>query len=800
MLRDLIFGLRVHARTPVVTAYVVLTLATGIAATSASFAFLNALFIRPLPVHRPDRLVRVYRHTSADPQHFPIAYREFEDLRGLRDVFAGGTAEEPVPIILGAAGGYERVWGEVVSSGYFSELGVTAQYGRMFDVAEEQAGDAVVVISEGLWRRRFGGDPAVVNSTVRVDGRPYRVAGVAPRAFRGTVLGFTSELWLPIRSVPGRELAEGHTYFTIARLAGGVDLAVAQHALDALARRLEAERPGSNRAVRFTAHDEAEGRVPPPFRTGFLGFSLLGLCVALLVTAVACANAAGVLLAGATARRREIFVRRALGASRRRVVAQLLTEAAVLSIAAGAAGVLMAWQATRLMSAVHVPIARGASLSFDLGIDARTLAAGLGVTVATVLAVGLAPALDGSRVDLVSGLNPWTASGSRQSRIRRVFLGAQVAVSMVLLAGCALFVRSLQHARAIDLGFDPSGVVATAVDTRVSSARADGAFWTRLLDELRRLSLVESASLTARLPLELGIVMTSLAPDASAPADGSAWPSTEFSVIDTGYFETMRIPIIAGRDFTDRDVAGSPAVIIVNDVLARQFWGSEEAAGRHVITRDGGRLRVVGVARRSKYLSVGERPKPYAYFPLRQGTAQAMTIVARGRGDPGSLLRAIDETVRRLNPEAPLYDVTTMSARVAMSLAPASAGAVALGVVAAIAVALTALGLFGAVAQGVGGRTYEIGVRRALGAPDASVIWLMVRDTMAPVAIGVAAGLALAMGLQPALRVVLYDVPRLDALVVAIAPTAIVLVCAVAAWVPSRRATRISAASALRSE
>jgi len=294
--------------------------------------------------------------------------------------------------------------------------------------------------------------------------------------------------------------------------------------------------------------------------------------------------------------------------------------------------------------------------------------------------------------------------------------------------------------------------------------------------------------------------MTSLAPDGSAPADGSPWPSTEFSVIDTGYFETMRIPVIAGRDFTDRDVAGSPAVIIVNDVLARQFWGAEEAVGRHAITRDGGRLRVVGVARRSKYLSVGERPKPYAYFPLRQGTAQAMTIVARGRGDPGSLLHAIDETVRRTNPEAPLYDVTTMSARVAMSLAPASAGAVALGIVAAIAVALTALGLFGAVAQGVGRRTYEIGVRRALGAPDASVMWLMVRDTMAPVAIGIAAGLALAMGLQPVLRVVLYDVQRLDALVVAIAPTVIVLVCAVAAWVPSRRATRISAASALRAE
>jgi predicted permease len=383
---------------------------------------------------------------------------------------------------------------------------------------------------------------------------------------------------------------------------------------------------------------------------------------------------------------------------------------------------------------------------------------------------------------------------------RRVFLGAQVVVSMVLLAGCAVFLRSLQHASAIDPGFDPAGVVATAVDTRASSAGTDRTFWTRLVDEIRRLPSVESASLTSRLPLELGIVMTSLAPEGFVPADGAAWPSVEFAVVDTGYFDTMRIPLVDGRDFTPRDADGFPAVAVVNDVLARQFWGDVSAIGRRLVTRDGGRLQVVGVVRHSKYLSIGESPKPYVHFPLRQGHADAMTIVARGSGDSASLLRAIGSEVRRLDPEAPLYEVTTMSRKVAMSLAPARGGALALGIVAAIAIGLTALGLFGSVAQAVSRRTYEIGVRRALGAPDRSVVWLMVGDTMGPVAIGSALGLAIAIAAQPVLRAVLYDVTLFDPVVVGLAPAVVVLVCATAAWLPSRRATRISATAALRCE
>jgi predicted permease len=493
-------------------------------------------------------------------------------------------------------------------------------------------------------------------------------------------------------------------------------------------------------------------------------------------------------------------VRLALGASPGRVAAQLLTEGAALSLPAGALGVALAWQATRLVSAIRIPIARGASISFDLGLDSRTLAVSVAVTVATVLLVGLAPALDSSRLNLVAALKEVRDGVRRGSRSRRALLSAQVAVSMALLAGGGLFLRSFQHACEVDLGFDPAGVVATSVDTgpRAYSPDEGRAFWSRLLGEVRRLPRVESASLTARLPLELGIVMTSLAPEGFAPADASAWPSVEFAIVEIGYFETMRIPLIEGRDFADRDTGGAPAVAVVNDVLARQFWPDTEAIGCHLVTR---RRSHQGDRRRQALGLPSQEKTRLTYFPLRQAEHRAMTIVARGAaGDSGALLRAIGGVVRRLDPEAPLYDVTTMSERVAVSLAPASGGAVALGVVALMVLALTAVGLFGAVAHTVSRRTYEIGVRRALGATDGSVVWLMTRDAVLPVAVGIAVGVAVALAAWPVLRSILYDVQPFDPLAIGLAPAILLIVCATAAWLPSRRATRISAAAALRCE
>jgi putative ABC transport system permease protein len=805
--RDFVFGLRNHIKTPTATLAVVSTLSIGIATTSVSFSLLNALFVRSLPIAEPDRFVRVYHVNEGSFQHFPISYGELEDIRQLTEAFDGAVAEQPSPLSLGVAGSYERVWGELVSDGYFQLLGVTPAAGRFFGSHEENAGEAVVVLSHGLWKRRFGSNPNVVNTELRLDGRAFRIIGVAPRDFHGMIVAFASDLWIPIRSAP---LPQSDTadrsdrgYFTMARRAPHVDIARVRSVVEALGRRLQRDYPATNRAIRFVALEEVNGRVPPPFRESVLGFSLLSIWVALLITAVACANVAGVLLARATARRTEIGVRLALGASRSRIVGQLLTEAATLSIAAGALGLALAWQATQLVGTLRLPIARGASLSLDISLDERVLALGVAITVLTGILFGLAPALEASRLDLVAVMKD-AGRGRRQRRslTRGLLLTAQVAVSMLLLAGTGLFLRSLQHAREIDLGFDPTGVVTAAVDIRQQhySPEASTRFWTGLLDDIRRLPQTESASLTARLPLELGIVMLSLGPQGFQPNAGHGWPSVEFSVVEPDYFRTLGMRLLEGRDLTDRDNASAPNVIIVNDVVARQFWPNGRATGRSIVNPDGARYEVVGVVARSKYLSVGEDPKPYVYFPLRQGAARAMTIVARGSGSPGAFLREIAAAVHHLDGTAPLYDVTTMSERVALSLAPTTGGVTALGLIGLMALALTSLGLFGAVAQSVSQRTYEVGVRRALGAQDAHVVWLVVRGAVGPVLLGLGVGLTATFILAPVLGTLLYNVRMSDPIVFAFGPAVLVAVCALAAWLPAYRAIRISAATALRYE
>jgi predicted permease len=376
-------------------------------------------------------------------------------------------------------------------------------------------------------------------------------------------------------------------------------------------------------------------------------------------------------------------------------------------------------------------------------------------------------------------------------------------VSMALLAGGGLFLRSLQNARHIDLGFNPDHVVTSSVDVslRAYSPEEGNRFWQRLLDGVRRLPRTESASLSARLPLDLGISMQMIAPEGYQPPEGRGWPSTEVATVGTQYLRTLGTPLLEGREFTDRDTASSPKVIILNDVLAHQFWPNESAIGRHVVNASGLRYEVVGVARRSKYFSIGEEPKPYAYFPLLQGAARAMTVVARASGgEAATYLREIGDVVRHLDPVVPVYDVTTMAERVAMSMSPTTGSATALGIVGVIALALTALGLYGVVAQTVAHRTYEIGVRRALGAQDRNVAWLVVGQAMALVVLGMVGGLGAGLGSAHLLQRFLYGVEAFDPLVFGLAPLVLIAMCVLASSLPTRHALRISAAAALRYE
>jgi predicted permease len=808
---DVSFGVRSAMKTPMMTAVLVATLALGIAATSVTFSLVNGFFIRPLAIQDPDRFVRIYT-LSANGQYATISYPDFADIRDLRGVFDGALAEEPAPFSMGVAGSYERVWGELLSDGYFQLLGVRPAEGRFFAPDEESiGGEAVVVLSHGLWTQRFGASRAALNTTLLLNGRSFRIIGVAPRSFHGTTLGLLSDLWVPalreraVRADQLRERRGSRAFFGFAKLQPGVTVAQARGAVDALAGRMQRDYPDTNAGVRFAVLSEAQGRIFPTLRGTFVGAAGVVAAVALVVLLLACVNVAGVLLVRAAARRAEIGVRLALGATRGRIVRQLLTEAGILAVAAGAAGVALAWQATRLMTAVRVTIARGAPIAVDVGADARVLAFSAVVTIGTALLFGLAPAVDASQADVIASLKDGgRRAGGARARMRHLLVAVQVALSMALVAGGGLFLRSLQHARQIDLGFNPDRLVTTSVDIslRGDAAAESTLFWVRAIDAVRRLPRTESASLAARLPLDLGITTQRLAPEGYVPPPGRGWPSIEFATIDTNYLRTLGTPLLAGREFTERDTAASPPVAIVNEVVARQFWPDTSAIGRQLVNDSGRRVQVVGVAGLSKYFSIGEDPRPYVYFPLRQGGgARAMTIVARAAGgDTASYLREIDAAIRRIDPIVPLYDVTTMAGRVAMSMAPVRGGAAALAIVGIVALALTALGLYGVVGQTVAQRTYEIGVRRALGAQDRDVARLVMSQAVGLVVAGIVAGLTAGLASGRLLQRLLYEVDAADPVVFGIAPLILVAACAIAAWVPASRALRIDAAAALRSE
>jgi predicted permease len=803
--RDLRVGMRTHRKAPMMTAVAVGVLALGIAATSVSVSIVNAFFVRGLPIADSERFVHVYTQSAAG-EPFPVSFPEYEDVRALTQVFDGAAAESPAPLILGSASSPERVWGELVSDDYFTVLGVPAAHGRVFTGAED-----AVVLGDAFWRRRFGADRSVIGSTIDVEGRPLRVAGVAPPSFRGTIVGFSSDLWLPLSAVSTpavggttRDDAESRVdrgYFVMAKLVPGAGVVQARAAVATLARRLGREFPATSEGLALTALTQSEGRFPT-VRGSVFGFSMLTVAIAVMMTLIACANVAGILLVRAAARRAEVGVRLALGASRGRIVSQLLAESASMALAAGALGIAAAWQITRLLSAnFQIGIAHGATASVDVTLDARVLAISALVTMTMAVLCGLTPAVESSRLDLVSALRGGRNDARSQSRSRRLLLSGQVEMSMVLLAGSGLFLKSLQQARQADLGFDPAGVVTAAVD--IGSRRAPrvpgNPFWPNLLAEVRALPNTESAAMTWRLPLELGITRMAIAPEPFTVAQGQEWPETEFSTISGGYFSTVGIRLLEGRDFDQRDAPTSPKVLVINDVIAARFWPGQRATGRHLVTPDGERFEVVGVVSRSKYFSIGEPPTAYVYALLDQWAPRAMTIVARTHGDLGGYSASLLAAVRRLDPAVPV-DVGLLSDRVRLALAPAAGSASAVASVGLLALALTAMGLFGAVAQTVSRRTYEIGVRRALGAPDRSIAGLVLAETFALIAWGTGVGLAGALAVSRPMQAVLYGVNAVDPSVFASAPLVLLGACVLGTWLPTRRALRISAAAALRHE
>jgi predicted permease len=817
IVQDIRYAARLLRRNPLFALTASLSLAIGIGANTTIFTIANALLFKPpAGVVEPGRLVDVGR--SQDGQGFDNgSYPNYLDIRSRNTVFSGMYAYRigAEPMSLGGREGAERIYGNLVSTNYFSVLGTRPHVGRLFspEDGEQPGGTPLAVLSYQFWMRRFNGDPAAVGRTLQLNSRPFNVVGVAPEGFHGTTV-MTSDVWVPVNMVgelaPRRSASildsrENVWLVMGARLKPGVTVRQAQAELVNIGRALEQEFPAANRGkgVRVVASSPIPGNGAPV--AAFLAV-LMGIVS--LVLAIACANVAGVMLARATARRREIAVRLAIGAGRGRLIRQMLVESMLLFLVGGGAGLLLARVMTTLLVSLlpTLPVPVDVTLALDTRAVAFTLALSL---VAAVLS-GLAPALSESKAEMVSALKADARGGPERLRLRNAFVVSQVAFSIVLVVGAGLFVRALNRATEIDPGFDPRGVELAALDLSLAGyTQETGRLFAReLIQRVRDLAGVQSATLAAMVPLGGGgLGLGGLAVPGVQPPDGRRFFDADWNVDTPGYFATMKMALASGRDFTDADREGAPSVVIVNETAAHRWWPNQDAVGKTLLqqtfspsppgaTRT---LTVIAVARDTKYRDLGERPRAFVYVPVEQQYVPRTTIVARAT--QGQRLAAdIRKLLASLNPNLPIVQSQTFEDYAALTLIPQRIAASVSGSLGIVGLLLAAIGIYGLTAYMVSSRTREIGIRVALGAQRGDIVRMVLRQGMMLALAGVVIGLTLAAGASRLLGSLLFGIGPTDPLAFGGSAVLFFLIGLIACYVPARRATGVDAMEALRYE
>lgn len=818
--QDLRYALRGLLRAPGFTLAAVATLALGIGANAAIFSVVNFAFLRP-PAHveAPERLVSVY---TGDPRGFVwgvSSVPDFRDLASRAPAFQALAAYSSRMVGMATRPGAEprTVQAEPASGAYFPVLGVRPAAGRFFGADEDAgAGQPVAVVSHGLAAREYGAPAAALGRVVRVNGTDLTVVGVAPQGFDGTQFGFRTDVWLPLStyvtmSSEGDVRADArgsHWLQMVGRLRDGATLQDARTQASTVAGQLAAAHPGEwageDGAARltFTAIPMEDARIAPAASGPARIVATVLMAVVGLVLLICCANVTNLLLARATSRRREIAVRLALGAPRRRLVRQLLTESLVLSLLGGGAGVLLAAWATSAASAMPVPGPYPVALDFRL--DARVLAFALAVSLATGVLFGLAPALRATRPDLVPQLKDEVAAVAGQGRrltLRNLLVVTQVGVCMLLLVSAGLLLRSLRNAQGADPGFDPDGVAVVSMNTAgagLSAARSQ-----QVLDEaaarLAALPGVEGVALARLMPLGNGEMRMGYAVEGAELGPGDA-PDVGANFVGPQYFRVMSIPLRAGRAFEEADRAGAAPVAIVNERFARRWWGGRDAVGRR-ISVDGGATwaTVVGVAATSRYVSIAETDQPHVYLPAAQNPSPDAVLAVRVTGGASAALPLLRRVAREVEP-AVVPEVGTLAQSMAVSLLPRRVAAGLLSLFGGVGLLLAAVGLYGVIAFSVGQRVREIGIRMALGASGGSVLGLVVRQGMGLTAAGIAAGTVAALGLTRVLSHVLFGVTPWDPATFGGIAAILAAVALVATGLPALRATRVDPMRALRSQ
>jgi len=810
LMQDVRYGFRRLRTSPGFTLVAVLSLALGIGANTAIFSLVDTVLLRPLAVARPDRLVELYGTLHGGADYTIQSYLNFKDYRERNRTLSGVTAYRFAPMSLSHDGNNQRVWGYLVSGDYFDVLGVSPVMGRFFVPEEDRVpGErAVAVISYDCWRKLFNSDPSVVGRDVMLNGMKFNVIGVAPKGFAGTEVAYAPEMFVPLmmspQIEPGSEWLNARrddNLFVVGRLRDGVTREQAQADLQAITLQLAGEHPDEDagRGLRLGS----PGLFIPSIRDSVFGFTGVMVAVVALVLLLACVNLANLLLARATERRKELAVRLALGASRARIVRQLVTEGVMLALAGGAAGLLLAAWVNDLVTSIRLPT--DIAIVFDLRIDWRVLAFTVAVSLLTGVVFSLLPAFQSSRPELVPALkDAGTMGGFRRSRLRNVLVVLQVALSLVLLAGAGLIVRGLQSAQRMRPGFNPANAVALSFDVGLQGYDEGRGreFQRQVLERARETTGVRSAALVYNLPLSLNYNNSTIYVEGQAPSSSSDLPLAIPNYVMPDYFRTMEIPL-RGRDFAEQDSKPESRVAVVNETFARKFFGTEDAIGRRFNFGgpSGPFWTVIGVAADGKYESLGEDPKPAFFRPLLRDYNTSVTLVARSSGgDPQSLIATLRREVQQLDPALPLYEVKTLEEHMAVPLFPARAAAIMLGSFGVLALLLAAVGIYGVMSYAVAGRTREIGVRMALGAARRDVLTLIVRQGMTLALVGLGIGLVVSLAAARLLTGLLYGVSPGDPLTFAAVVLLLSLVALVACYVPARRATKVDPMVALRYE
>ena len=804
LVQDLRYALRALGKSPGFTFVAVVTLALGIGANTAIFSVVNAVMLRPMPgIAEPDRLVWVTHvdHGRAGRVSYPDAM----DYRDHAGVFSGLSAVDRLPVHLATARTTDRLEAQVASGDYFSVLGVIPAAGRVFTADDDRARRPVAVISAPYAERRFGSAAAAVGGAISLNGRAFTIVGVAPAAFQGLEIDAPPDVYLPAETwLEGSDRAaaltsRGSEHFrAIARLKPEATPAEATAAVAAIAGANAHLRPADRRST--TAAVEApRGWIPPGHLDEMLPIAAVGLVATGLVLLIATANVANLLLGRAARRRREMGIRLAIGASRGRIVRQLLTESLLLSGLGAAAGVLLSsWMLDLLLSRFDVPPL------IQPAVDARVLLYATAAALATGVLFGLAPALGASRPDVVPALKAGAqASTGGSRRLQATLVVAQVALSLVLLAASGLFLRSLDKAVAVPVGFDRGAapdIVTLSFDAVTQGYPAERAarFRDDLLARARALPGARSAALTELLPLGNRAIADDFAPESAIQKKDQIF----FVNVSPAYFATLGIALVAGRDFSTEDRAGSPGVVVVNETLARRFWPGVSPLGHRLVRPDkpSETFEVVGVAQDGKYVSLTEPTRPYAYFAIAQRAEFNETILLV-RGEPGaSLAAAVRAAARDLDPTLPLFQAQTLAQVLRQNLADRRQGTLLVAAFGALALSLAAIGLYGVIAFAVGERRREIGVRMALGASHRDVVRLFVGRGARLAGVGVAIGLVLAAAVTRALSSFLFGVTPMDLTTLGGVSLLLLAVAFVASGFPARRAAAIDPAIVLKED